>query len=85
MHNYLPRFIEQFDPEEGELIIKDWTALQFLKWLELNNFHIIKNINLKFKIVESINIIKDLPISEISKNAGIDALKLVLNEINEKN
>ena len=81
MHNYLPGFIKQFDPEEGELIAENWTVIQFLKWLELNNFNIVKDINLKFKIVESINIIKDLPISEISKNAGIDALKLVLNEI----
>ena len=81
MHNYLPGFIKQFDPEKGELIAENWTAIQFLKWLELNNFHIVKNVNLKFKIVESINIIKDLPISKISKDAGIDALKLVLNEI----
>lgn len=81
MYNYLPGFIKQFDPEEGELVMEDWTAIQFLKWLELNNFHIVKDINLKFKIVESINIIKNLPISKISKNAGIDALKLVLNEI----
>ena len=81
MHNYLPGFINQFDPKEGELIAENWTVIQFLKWLELNNFHIVKDVNLKFKIVESINIIKDLPISKISKDAGIDALKLVLNEI----
>ena len=29
--------------------------------------------------------IKELPISKISKDAGIDVLKLVLNEINEIN
>lgn len=43
MHNYLPGFIKQFDPEEGELIVEDWTAVQFLKWLELNKFKIVKD------------------------------------------
>lgn len=81
MYDYLPNFIKQFDPEKGELNIEEWSAIQFLKWLKLNQFNIIKDCNLKFKIVESINIIKDLPISKISKNAGVDALKLVLNEI----
>lgn len=42
-HNFLPGFINQFDPEEGELIIEDWTAHQFLKWLELNKFKIVKD------------------------------------------
>ena len=41
-HNYLPGFIQQFDPEEGELNNKDWSAVDFLKWLELNKFKIIK-------------------------------------------
>lgn len=43
MYNYLPGFIKQFDPEEGELIVEEWTAVQFLKWLELNKFKIVKN------------------------------------------
>lgn len=43
MYNYLPGFIKQFDPEEGELNIEEWTAAQFLKWLELNKFKIVKD------------------------------------------
>jgi len=43
MYDYLPNFIKQFDPEEGELIIEDWSAVQFLKWLELNKFKIVKD------------------------------------------
>jgi len=39
-HNLLPGFIKQFDPKEGE--IKGWTAVEFLKWLDLNKFKIIK-------------------------------------------
>lgn len=39
-HDFLPGFIKQFDPKEGE--IKGWTAVQFLKWLDLNKFKIIK-------------------------------------------
>jgi hypothetical protein len=39
-HNFLPGFIKQFDPKEGE--IKGWTAVEFLKWLDLNKFKIIK-------------------------------------------
>ena len=81
MYNYLPGFIKQFDPEKGELNVEEWSAIQFLKWLELNEFNIIKDCNLKFKIMESINIIKELPISQISKDAGVNTLKLVLNEI----
>jgi hypothetical protein len=42
-HNYLPGFIQQFDPKEGELDENDWTALEFLKWLELNKFKITKH------------------------------------------
>ena len=41
MHNYLPGFTKQFDPEEGELIAENWTAIQFLKWLESS----LKSIN----------------------------------------
>lgn len=41
-HNYLPGFIQQFNPEDGELNNKDWSAVDFLKWLELNKFKIIK-------------------------------------------
>ena len=43
-HNYLQGFINQFE-EEGEhqeLSNEDWTVSQFLKWLKLNNFKIIK-------------------------------------------
>jgi hypothetical protein len=39
-HDFLPGFIKQFDPKEGE--IKGWTAVEFLKWLDLNKFKIIK-------------------------------------------
>jgi hypothetical protein len=41
MYNYLPGFIKQFDPEEGELTAENWTAVEFLRWLELNKFLII--------------------------------------------
>lgn len=44
-YNYLPGFINQFDPKEGELDEKEWTALDFLTWLKLNKFKIIKNEN----------------------------------------
>ena len=43
-HNYLQGFINQFE-EEGEhqeLSNDDWTVSQFLKWVKLNNFVIIK-------------------------------------------
>lgn len=40
-HNYLSGFIKQFDPEEGELDEKEWTAREFLKWLEANKFKIV--------------------------------------------
>jgi hypothetical protein len=43
MNNYLPKFIKQFDLEKGELNVKEWTAVQFLKWLELNKFKIVKD------------------------------------------
>jgi len=39
-HNFLPGFVKQFDPKEGE--IKGWTAVEFLKWLDLNKFKIVK-------------------------------------------
>jgi hypothetical protein len=42
-HNYLPGFINQFDPEVGELDENNWTAREFLKWLELNKFKITKH------------------------------------------
>lgn len=42
--DYLQGFIDQFgDGPLGELNPKDWTADQFLKWLKLNNYKIIKN------------------------------------------
>lgn len=41
-HNFLPGFINQFDPENGELNDEEWSASRFLKWLELNEFKIIK-------------------------------------------
>jgi hypothetical protein len=39
-HDYLPGFIKQFDPEEGELDEKEWTALEFLKWLKLKRIKV---------------------------------------------
>lgn len=45
-HDYLPGFIEQFgDGPLGELDPNEWTALNFLEWLKLNNYKIIKNDN----------------------------------------
>jgi hypothetical protein len=41
-HDFLPGFIKQFDPNEGEINGEEWTAVHFLKWLELNKFKIIK-------------------------------------------
>ena len=42
--DYLPSFIDQFgDGSLGELNPDDWDALQFLRWLKLNNYKIIKN------------------------------------------
>jgi hypothetical protein len=41
-HNFLPGFIKQFDPKEGEINGEEWTAVHFLKWLELNKFKIVK-------------------------------------------
>lgn len=44
VNDYLPGFIDQFgDGPLGELNPDDWDALQFLRWLQLNNFKIIKN------------------------------------------
>jgi hypothetical protein len=40
--NFLPGFIKQFDSKEGEINGEEWTAIHFLKWLELNKFKIIK-------------------------------------------
>jgi len=42
-HSYLQGFIDQFDDGElGELDSNEWDALQFLEWLKLNNYEIIK-------------------------------------------
>jgi len=41
-HDFLPGFIKQFDPNEGEINGEEWTAVHFLKWLELNKFKIFK-------------------------------------------
>jgi hypothetical protein len=41
-HDFLPGFIKQFNPKEGEIDGEEWTAVQFLKWLELNKFKIVK-------------------------------------------
>jgi hypothetical protein len=42
-HNYLPGFINQFgDGPLGELDPEEWGALEFLRWLEINNYKIIK-------------------------------------------
>ena len=44
-HSHLQGFINQF--EEGhelqELSNNDWTVSHFLKWLQVNDFEIIKN------------------------------------------
>jgi|LauGreDrversion4_2_1035121.scaffolds.fasta_scaffold130446_3 hypothetical protein len=43
-YDYLSGFIDQFgDGPLGELNPDDWDALQFLRWLKLNNYKIIKN------------------------------------------
>ena len=43
LKDYLPGFIEQFgDGPLGELNPDDWDALNFLMWLELNNYKIVK-------------------------------------------
>lgn len=42
--DYLPGFIEQFgDGPLGELDPEEWTALNFLEWLKLNKYKIVKN------------------------------------------
>jgi hypothetical protein len=41
-YDFLPGFIKQFDPNEGEINGEDWTAVHFLKWLVLNKFKIVK-------------------------------------------
>jgi hypothetical protein len=41
-HDLLPGFIKQFDPKEGEINGEEWTAVHFIKWLELNKFKIVK-------------------------------------------
>ena len=41
--NYLPGFMDQFgEGPLGELDPKEWTALEFLEWLKINNYKIIK-------------------------------------------
>jgi hypothetical protein len=43
MEYYIKSFIEQFgDGPLGELSPEEWTALDFLLWLEVNGFEIIK-------------------------------------------
>lgn len=86
MHNYLPGFINQFEEggEHQELRNEDWSVSQFLKWLELNKFSIVKDgeqlLELKEKVRKAIDVIQELPINEVSKQGGISALKLILNE-----
>ena len=42
-YDYLNGFIEQFgDGSLGELNPNDWTALEFLLWLEINDFKLVK-------------------------------------------
>jgi hypothetical protein len=42
--DYLQGFIDQFgDGPLGELDPNEWTALDFLEWLKLNKYKIIKN------------------------------------------
>jgi len=38
---FIDGFINQFG-DSGELDPKEWNALEFLKWLKINNFDIIK-------------------------------------------
>ena len=41
--NYLQGFIDQFgDGVLGELDATEWDALEFLEWLKLNNYEIVK-------------------------------------------
>ena len=44
-HNYLQGFINQFEEngEHQEMSNNDWTVSQFLNWLRINNFEIIRN------------------------------------------
>jgi len=84
-HNYLQGFINQFEEggEHKELSNDDWTVSEFLKWMKLNNFKIIKGnplFNLKEKVRKAIDVIQELPINEMSKQGSISALKLILNE-----
>ena len=45
-YNYLPGFINQFgDGPLGELDPEEWGALEFLRWLEINNYKVVKNDN----------------------------------------
>ena len=89
-HDYLQGFINQFE-EEGEhqeLSNDDWTVSRFLEWMKLNNFKIVKTTysvddykrDLKEKVTKAIDVIQELPIDEVSKQGGISALKLILNE-----
>ena len=41
-HNFLPGFVKQFDPKNGEIDGEEWSAIQLLQWLELNKFKIVK-------------------------------------------
>jgi hypothetical protein len=46
LNDYLPGFIDQFgDGPLGELDPEEWGALEFLRWLELNNYKVVKNDN----------------------------------------
>lgn len=89
-HDYLQGFINQFE-EEGEhqeLSNDDWNVSRFLEWMKLNNFKIVKTTysvddykrDLKEKVTKAIDVIQELPIDETSKQGGISALKLILNE-----
>ena len=40
--DYLEGFINQFIGEEAELSNDDWTVSDFLEWLKLNKFKIVK-------------------------------------------
>jgi hypothetical protein len=45
-YNYLPGFIDQFgDGPLGELDPEEWGTLEFIRWLELNNYKVVKNDN----------------------------------------
>lgn len=83
--DFLQGFINQFQEggEYQELCNNEWNVSDFLHWLKANKFKIVKNApieDLKEKVKKAINVLQELPIDEVSKQGGISALKLILNE-----